>query len=392
MNIREYKDNLLNFDLKSFLEEYTEKDVFRLKDLYPDDYKLLAEQIKLYPKAKEKLPVFSGNYCYFTSKSYEQASSETLAEYKAGLFSGSTVIDLTGGLGVDDLAFSKSFTNVISVDNDSELNKLVKINFEKLKIKNIERIDSDANNFIKNKLSADLIYMDADRRTKTKKSVTLEDSEPPVLKMLGRMHEISENILLKLSPLIDITYLTKTLPHIEKILVVSLDNEVKEVLVHLNSNYNGEIKLKAVDISNRGVREYSANFGDTQKPGVSSEGNYFYEPANSLIKAGLVNSYANSLNLKTVSKNGVYLLSNKPINYFFGRSFTIIEKFPFSKSRFLKYLKDNKILKGNLSKRNFPLTVDELKNLSKLKDGGDDYFFFTQDTSRKKLVYHCRKL
>jgi hypothetical protein len=392
MNIKEYKDNLLNIDLKSFLEEYTEKDVFRLRNLYPEDYKLLAEQIKLYPKAKEKLPEFTSNYCYLTTKSYEQASSETLAKHKAALFNSETLIDLTGGLGVDDWAFSKSFNKVISVDTDSELNSLVRINFEKLKISNIERVNADANDFIKNKLSADLIYIDADRRAKTKKSITLEGSEPPMLNMLERLFEISENILLKLSPLIDITYLTKSLHHIEKIQVVSLYNEVKEVLVHLNSNYTGEIKLKAVDISNNGVREYSADFDDNSKPEISIDGKYFYEPANCMIKGGLVNSYASSLNLETISKNGIYLLSNAPINNFFGRSFIVIEKLPFSKSRFAKYLKENKILLGNLSKRNFPFTVNELKKLTKLKDGGDDYFFFTQDIEKQKLIYHCKKL
>src|SRR5688572_28699960 len=127
MNIKEYKDSLLNFDLKSFLEKYTEKDIFRLSDLYPELYKLLAEQLKLYPRAKEKLPVFTSNYCYLTTKSYEQSSSESLAKYKAGLFSGEVLIDLSGGLGVDDWAFSRSFKNVISVDNDAELNELAKI-------------------------------------------------------------------------------------------------------------------------------------------------------------------------------------------------------------------------------------------------------------------------
>jgi len=392
MNIKEYKDNLLNFDLKSLLEEYTEKDVFRLRDLYPGDHKLFAEQIKLYPKAKEKLPIFTSNYCYLTTKSYEQSSSEALAKYKANLFSGETLIDLTGGLGVDDWAFSNSFKRVVSVDNNSGLNNLVRINLNKLKTNNVERIDSGAVEFIKLDLKSDLIYIDADRRTTTKKSVTLEDSEPPVLKMLERMFEISKNMLFKLSPLIDITYLTKSLPNIEKILVVSVYNEVKEILVHLNSNYTGKIKLKAVDISKHGAVEYSAVFGDNSKPKINIDGKYFYEPANSLIKAGLVNSYANSLNLETVSKNGVYLLSDKSINNFFGRSFTVIGKLPFSKSNIVKYLKENKISKGNLSKRNFRLHVDELKRLTKLKDGGGDYFFFTQDIKKQKLVYHCKKL
>ncbi len=308
------------------------------------------------------------------------------------MFKGELLIDLTGGLGIDDWAFSKSFNKVISVDNDFMLNELVRINFRKLKLKNIERIDSDSVQFIQQDLKADLIYIDADRRVKNNKSVTLEDSEPPVLKTLGRFFEISANILLKLSPLIDITYLAKSLHNIEKILVVSSDNEVKEVLVHLNCSYSGTARIKAVDISKYGLKEYSSFFSDNSKPKISTNGNYFYEPANSIIKSGLVNSYAAPLKLETISKNGVYLLGNIYINDFFGRAFEVITQFPFSKSRFLEYIKDSKISKGNLSKRNFPLTVYELKKLVKIKDGGDDYFFFTQDTAKQKLVYHCRKL
>jgi hypothetical protein len=392
MNIKEYKDSLLNFDLKSFLERYTEKDIFRLSDLYPELYKLLAEQLKLYPRAKEKLPVFTSNYCYLTTKSYEQSTSESLAKYKAGLFSGEVLIDLSGGLGVDDWAFSRSFKNVISVDNDAELNELAKINFKKLNINNIERVDADSVEFIKKDIRADLIYIDADRRVKNKRSVTLEDASPSILQMLNRLFEISENILLKLSPLIDITYLIKILNGIEKIAVVSLDNEVKEVLVHLKRNYSGEPILEAVDISKRGIEKYSGNFGEAVNPGVTSEGKYFYEPAGSLIKSGLTNSYAHTYDLNTISKNGAYLLNDELKSNFFGRSFIVVDKIPFSKSGLLRYLKENNITKANISKRNFPLTAAELKKLSKQADGGEEYLFFTCDPAGKKLVYHCRKV
>jgi hypothetical protein len=392
MNIKEYKDSLLNFDLKSFLERYAEKDIFRLSDLYPGFYTLLAEQLKLYPRAKGKLPVFTLNYCYLTTKSYEQSSSESLAGYKAGMFSGEVLIDLTGGLGIDDIAFSGSFDKVISVDNDAELNELVKINFEKLNINNIERVDADSVEFIKKDIKANLIYIDADRRVKDKRSVTLEDASPPILQILNRLFEISESILLKLSPLIDITYLTKTLNGIEKIAVISLDNEVKEILVHLKRNCSGEIKIDAVDISKRGIEKYFGNFGNDAKPGITSVGKYFYESANSLIKSGLTNSYAHANDLNTISKNGSYLLSNKLKSDFFGRSFIIIDKIPFSKSGLLRHLKENNITKANISKRNFPLSAAELKKLSKLDDGGEVYLFFTCGTSGKKLVYHCRKI
>lgn len=391
MNLKEYKDSLLKFDLKSFLESYGEKDLLRLRKLYPELYKILAEQVMLYPKARVKLPIFAENFCFFTRKSYEQSSSQILAEYKAKIFSGRKIIDLSGGLGVDDWAFSKSFNEVISIDKDIELNVLARLNFEKLKTKNIERIDSEAENFIRNDLNADLIYIDADRRTKSKRSVTLEESEPNIIKMLPRLLEISENVLLKLSPLIDISYLVKRFPNAQKISVISLDNEVKEILIQINRSA-GKAEIKAINISKKETKIYSAQFGETATPQIEENGKYFYEPSASLIKAGLVNAYAESNRLNKISINTSYFTGDIKVTSFFGRTFRIVEKFLFSKSKILVYLKEKNISEGNISKRNFLLTTEELRKLTKLKDGGQDYFFFTTNDNKQKLVYHCRKL
>jgi hypothetical protein len=128
----EYKNNLFKFDLQLFLEKYKGSSAVQLKKDFPDTYRLLASQLALYPKAAGKLPVFTSKFCYLTSKSYEQSSSEATADYKASMFKGNTLIDLTGGLGIDDIAFSRSFNRVISVDSDKELNKLAEVNFRKL--------------------------------------------------------------------------------------------------------------------------------------------------------------------------------------------------------------------------------------------------------------------
>jgi hypothetical protein len=248
----EYKDSLLNFDLKSFLEEHSSTNTIKLRKKFPLHYRLLAQQLKLYPKALKKLPFFAGHMCFFTSKSFEQSSSEALAGYKAKLFSGNILIDLTGGLGADDWAFSGSFNRVISVDCDEELNRLVRLNFEKLGIKNVERIHSTAEEFIKNQITSALIYIDADRRSNKGKAITLADSEPPVLNILSRLFEISVTVLLKLSPLIDITYLRKTLSNLERVYVNSFDNEVKEVLVLLKTGHIESPLIIAADIDDAG--------------------------------------------------------------------------------------------------------------------------------------------
>jgi hypothetical protein len=390
----EYKDSLINFDLKSFLEEHWSTGIITLRKAFPLHYRLLAAQLKLYPKARKKLPFFAEHFCFFTTKSFEQSSSEPLAGYKAKLFSGDILIDLTGGLGVDDWALSRSYGKVISVDKDEELNSIVRMNFEKLNIKNIDRIDADAEEFIKQSLKADLIYIDADRRAKGSRAITLLDSEPPVLNMLSRLFEISERVLLKLSPLVDITYLTKTLRNIEKIHVNSLDNEVKEILVLLKNNFINDMQIVAADIQDGGtINTFSIKAGETHSPGITGSLNakYFYEPAGCIIKAGLTDAYSAKLGLKKISRGGVYLLGEERVPDFIGRVFRVIYGSSFSKSLFKDYLKRNRIQKANTAKRDFPVSADEIKRQYKISDGGEDYLFFTTEGLGSKVFFHCRK-
>ena len=396
MNSEEtYKNTLIKFDLQTFLKNNEGITSLQLKKPYPDLYKLLAAQILLYPKAAKKLPLFTSRFCFLTSKSYEQSSSEALANYKASLFKGSVIIDLTGGLGIDDIAFSKIFENVVSVDSDKELNMLAEVNFMKLNIKNIERYTSSAETFIQKIITADLVYIDADRRMNSsgKKAITLHDSSPNIPGMMNRLFEISPVVLLKLSPLIDITYIKRTLKHVKEIRIVSLNGEVKEILVLLDISFKGESEAIAVEVlPNGGVIQFSSLYKKKILKEDQTEQKYFFEPAPALIKAGLVKSYAEHMGLNLLFKNNIYYTSGYKASDFFGRTFILLGQFPFSKSAFIKYLRENNITYANFSCRNFPVKPETLKKLFGITDGGEDYFFFITDDKKNKLVYHCRKI
>lgn len=397
----EYKNNLLNFDLQSFLNDFNGSDIPKLKKLYPGNYKLLYEQLLTYPKAAKKLPGFTSHFCYLTAKSYEQSSSELLAAYKAALFKGNICIDLTGGLGIDDIAFSGSFNKVISVDNDEALNTLAEINFKKLGVNNITRLTTSAEEFIQSKLlssdlSAELIYIDADRRVNKdgKRSVTFHGSSPDILKIKDNCFKISGEVLLKLSPLTDITYIRKNLTGIKFIKVISLDNEVKEILVLLNKDYKDAALISAVDISSAAgaTMEFIPQALESKNAADNSiEFNYLIEPGNAIIKAGLIDSYAEVNTLHRFFVQSPYLLSFTVPVQPFGRVFRIISYSKFSKSAFKQYLVKQNISKASLASRNFPVKPEELKKLFKLSDGGNDYFFFTTDEAKTKWFFHCKK-
>ena len=404
MNINtDFEKFISSFDFPSFIAKYKDAEpnslVFKLKKEFGSYYPFLAEQLKLYKKSLRKLPIFAENHCLYTLKSFEQSSSEALAVFKAKLFNGKILLDLSGGLGVDDWAFSKSFSKVITIDNDSELNIITGYNFNRLGVNNIERMDADSYEFIIKNNKYDLIYLDSDRRSKSnlKKSILLEESEPSIVKMKERLFELSDTILLKLSPLIDLTYLIKRLENVSAIYVISMHNEIKEILALLTKDYKGEKPLiKAIDISSHEKEsEYSAVWKKEVLNtfyNIDSNPEYFYEPAACLIKSSLAKNYAEYKKLNIISNNCLYFTGNELLNGFFGRSFKIIHLSVFSKSAVWKYLDENKIKKANVGKRNFPVEVWEIKKLFNLNDGGDEYLFFGQNDKNKKLFFHCRKV
>jgi len=390
---------ILNYDLEYFISKYLGEDLTKVtfqlsKKIDSEELGLLIDQLKLYKKARSKFPTFTKAFCFFTTKSFEQATSEHLAKFKSSLFKGNTLLDISGGLGVDDWAFSNTFSKIISLDKDDMLNEIVRRNFEKLGITNVERLDIDAYEFIQSFMQFDLIYLDADRRSndRNERLIGLSYSEPNILEIKSRLFEISDKILIKLSPMIDINELLNEINEVSDVYVISLDNEVKEVLALLKKESEVTPTICAINLHEGKQQEFSAKLHQNEEILFSDEGSFFYEPSLSLIKSGISMVYAMNHQLFMIAKNSYFFISDNIVNNFFGRSFKIVSKIEFSKSKVKKYLSENGIIKGNISKRNFPATVDELKEVFSIKDGGEEYLFFTQNESKQKLMFHCRKI
>ncbi len=388
-------DTFLHLDLKKVLEDHKDKNIYDLglawTSYSEQEKKLLLDQLSIYPKAIHKLPVFTANYCYFTVKSYEQSSSEALARYKAQLIQGYTLLDLSGGLGVDDWAFAQRFEQVVSLDTDEALNEMVKYNFRKLGVKNVTRITADAELYVKEcKQRFDVIYIDADRRVSNKKVVTIYESSPDLMAMLDAIFRISDQLLIKLSPLTDLTHITKTLKEVTQIHIVSLNNEVKEILVWVKKGTPEHIVI-ATDVTDKGQKSYEGVFDNRPVSGFKQTGKYFYEPALCLIKSGLDVKYAEQKGAFALGPGSRYFLSDEWIPDFMGRAFKVVDIVQFSKSAVRGYLKRNSLSQANVAKRNFPQHVEDLKRVFKLKDGGMDYLFFTTNAAKQHLMIHAQK-
>ncbi len=390
----------LNFNLENFIVNHINDDktklTIKIKSNLTNTFNanLLIETVSSYKKALYKLPTLASKYCWLPAKSYEQASSELTAFYKSKLVKGNFILDLCGGLGVDDIAFAGQFEKVISLDADEELNEIVKWNFKKLNINNIERISIFAEEYIKsNNVVFDLVYMDADRRPGGNlKTFKLEDCTPNIIQILPAVKQFTNKLLIKLSPLVDINYCKTVLQNIVEIHVVAVKNEVKEILLFLNFDNKTEPKVKAINIVNKDcIQQFEYIKINNLEIANLVESVYFFEPNASIIKANLSANYAERLGLKMLAENSHFFVGHSVPTNFMGRTFKISHSGVFSKSFLTNYLKENKITKANISRRNFPINEVEIAKQFKIKDGGDDYLFFTQNGKGEKLFFHCQK-
>ena len=390
----------LNFNLENFIVNHINDDktklTIKIKSNISDTFNanLLIETVSSYKKALHKLPTLASKYCWLPAKSYEQASSELTAFYKSKLEKGNCILDLCGGLGVDDIAFAGQFKKVISLDADEELNEIVKWNFKKLNIYNIERISIFAEEYIKsNSVIFDMVYIDADRRPGGNlKTFRLEDCTPNIIQILPAVKQFTNKLLVKLSPLVDINYCKTVLQNIVEIHVIAVKNEVKEILLYLNFDIIIEPKIKAINIINKDfIQQFEYIKINNSEIANWVEPLYFFEPNASIIKANLSANYAESLGLKMLADNSHFFVGQIMPTNFMGRTFKISYTNVFSKSYLTNYLKENKITKANISRRNFPINEAEIAKQFKIKDGGDDYLFFTQNNAGEKLFFHCRK-
>lgn len=356
----------------------------------PCDASALALIIQVYKKAAEKLPQWVESYCALTPRSFEQATSQVVASYKSTFIKGQKLLVLAGGLGVDEWAFSSSFTSIVSIDNDAGLHEIVAFNNEKLGIKNVKRMTNTAEDFITaNTETFDCIYTDPDRRDERgARKITLTDSQPDIVGLYPQLGKIAPKIVVKASPMLDIKAALAELPGVNEVRVIAVKGEVKEILLTSAINFTGNPTYLAANYDNGQWQEYSGTpHADIEIH--TSYGDYFFEPNAAIIKAGLHHAYANNLQLSGIDKNSAYYTGNA-VEGFQGRMFKIISVTEFSKSKITGYLKQHNITAANVAKRNFRLTTEELKKSFKIKDGGPEYLFFTQQNG-KGLMFHCRR-
>ena len=398
-----------------------------LSDLDPKS--LAVHTVTARRKLERKLPGWHAcpGLVYPTSLCAEQCSSAPTAARKAALVrriladrSGGRVADLTGGLGVDAVAFSSVCEAVLYNERDASLAAAARHNFPLLGARNITvrnlSLQPGGLAEVLDGFTPDLIYIDPARRDDGGKKVfLLEDCSPDVLPLLPELLAAAPHVLLKLSPMADLTMVAERLsramePYYEaagawrtgsprEIHAVSREGECRELLVWLDRGYAGptmvvcaeddtEVSFSSDELSSARARLPEAPYGTL-----------LFEPGKSLLKAGAANALCTRYPLVKLARfthlffadglDTAGLTALAPM----GKFFTVKAILPFSKAS-MREVRD-RFPRADVSARNLPLSSDELRARLGLVSGGGLHVFGVRidmpHASEKYLVVGERK-
>ena len=382
-----------------FVKSHADDDVNRLAlevRKYPEvDAHFALDQIAGRQKAKSKLPSWTmvEDLVFPPSVSMEQCSSESTARYKSSLVSGETMVDLTGGFGVDISFMARKFKTSVYVERQEHLCHIAKHNFEILGLTHTQVVHAYAEDYLKDMTPVDLVYLDPARRDGTGNRVfMLEECTPNVVQLLDLLLSKSREVMVKLSPMLDVQLALRQLRCVNEVHIVSVAGECKELLLWLKAGFEGDVKV--VCVNDEQIFSYML---DESVPALAIWNGvvpadhtiYLYEPNASMMKAGCFSQIAQCYGLQAVAQQSHLFVADRPIPEFQGRKFVINEVTTLNS----KELKQNMagIQRANVAVRNFPMKAADLAKRLKLKDGGTVYVFGTQLANGKNVLLVCEK-
>ena len=401
--------------LLQFVADHQGDDVSRLildRNKYPDiDIDLAVNCIESRRKLKGKVQQWHDNpsLIFPLKLSAEQCSSSATGAYKKKLaeeIAGNgkwTIADLTGGLGVYSWFFSQSAEKVIYNEMQEALCKAAEHNFQSLGCQNI---------IIKNHIAdaatlkeivgdgADIVYLDPARRGEGGKKVFLiEDCTPDVLTLKDLIFKYSRHILIKLSPMADITMVCSRLgSSCRQVHVVGTAGECKELLVWMDREWNDEYSIVAAelhgelgqaDFTFKPSEEKSARMKD-----MSINGPYLFEPGKALMKAAPYNLISTRWNINKLGHSTHYYTTGcaktAELLKRYGKVFGILEYHPLDK-RSIKAV-GGRYSKAEVTARNIPMDTDTLRKKLGVTSGDDAHIFGLKSDLQGNLLIAAKRI
>lgn len=400
--------------MKQFIREHREDDVRQLAlqaGRYPDvDMPYALTQIAGWQSIREKVPSWAAceDIIYPLHLPLEQCSSEATAIYKYGIVTASgqtdSFIDLTGGFGIDCWFISRAFKQAVYVERQEALAKIAEHNFLVLFKENplaycqLSIVNSDSISWIKQQNNPiDWIFIDPARRDGYGgKTVAISDCEPDICALESLLVSKASHVMVKLSPMLDLSLAMSQLKHIQEAHIISVNNECKELLLILNANTETQAEATPIHCINIRKKDTETFCFTKQEevtascPMASGIGQYLYEPNTSVMKAGAFRSVAQRFGIAKLQTNSHLYTSDELIRNFPGRTFAIEAVSGFGKKELKALLADTP--KANLTVRNFPATVADLRKRLHITEGGDSYLFVTTLHPQEKIIIKCTKI
>jgi len=377
---------------KEFIESHQHDDVNALVLKYQSHalpIEWIAAQIKGRQKARYKLPLFYANksIVFPPSLNLEQSSSEATAQFKAVWVKeivGETNagIDLTGGFGIDSFFLSRNFKAWHYIEPKTELLEIVRHNFETLGIDNVSFHNETAEAFLGSQTEASFVYIDPSRRVDTRKVFTLADCDPDITTIQEEILQHTRHLLVKTSPLHDLQEGIRLLKNVRQVIVLSVNNECKEVLFHLEKDYLGKPEILAIELPSNEQFQFTFEEERQSIAAFAEVKAFLYEPNAAILKAGSFKSIGNKFGLYKLHTNTHLYTADVENTKFPGRIWHIINVVKPEKKSVAALLSDGK---ANVLTRNYPLSPDQLKKQLGVKDGGNMYLIGFTD-QKKRLV------
>ena len=412
-----------------FILQHDADDPVRLllaRDKYPDvDIDLAVTTLEVRRKLRTKVPEWYAvpSLVYPFRLSGEQCSSSEAARYKA-MVCGSSLVpepslrdpshkwappsyaaegghrfgnqtapanerlriaDLTGGMGVDAWAFAQVAQEVLYNEMQVELVRATELNFRELGVENVRfrnfRVEPGKVGEVLDGFRPDVIFLDPARRAEDGRKVFLiEECQPDVLGLLPELFDACRYVLLKLSPMADITMACKRLgTHVKEVHVVAAGGECKELLFLLDREWEGTPSTFVVE--GGAVMEIPGQAGNDGSPlviptGAKRRGEiWLFEPGKALLKAGAFDLPCRKFGLTKLGQHThLYVGESVPEELRpFGKVFEVLEMMPLN----------NRTMKeagkwwpqAEVTARNVPMTSDLLRKKLGCASGGDIHLF-----------------
>ena len=394
---------------EQFILEHLTADVRTLAlSARPDgvDMQYALTQISGWQAARLKVPLWAATegIVYPRHLSLEQCTSQYIAQYKASfiesiLGSGFKMADITGGMGVDCFFISRSGSKVYYNEMSAELCDCARANFKALGRPEIEISCSTAEDYIVSLTpdSLDLIYLDPARRGDAgRKLLSISDCQPDTVALQDDLLHIAPKVMVKLSPMLDISRALTELRHVSRVMVIGLEGECKEITLLMQRDFDAEPTITAVDINSNGTPEMAVSSAKSNEnalplpitdPQQLQPGTYISEPSAPYMKSALFRTIAARTGTALLHPDTHLFWSKEKPENFPGRTFMVKGIIPFDKRSLSALVKTQ----ANLSVRNFPESAPALQQRLKLRDGGPRYLIATTLSDSRRILLDLKK-